>query len=63
MALLSSDQLQQIHLAFLEVLEKTGVDVGLPEAVDLLGEAGADVRDPTMWSRNWRACYHGRSET
>ena len=47
MTLLSSDQLQQIHLASLEVLERTGVDVGLPEAVDLLGEAGADVRDPT----------------
>jgi trimethylamine--corrinoid protein Co-methyltransferase len=45
--LLSSDQLQQLHLASLEVLERTGVDVGLPEAVDLLGEAGADVRDPT----------------
>ena len=47
MTFLSSDQLQQIHLASLEVLERTGVDVGLPEAVDLLGEAGADVRDPT----------------
>lgn len=47
MTFLSSDQLQQIHLASLEVLERTGVDVGLSEAVDLLGEAGADVRDPT----------------
>ena len=44
--LLSSDQLQQIHLASLEVLERTGVDVGHPEAVDLLGAAGAFVRDP-----------------
>jgi trimethylamine--corrinoid protein Co-methyltransferase len=44
--LLSTEQLQQIHLASLEVLERTGVDVGLPEAVNLLGEAGADVRDP-----------------
>jgi len=32
MKLLSSDQLQQIHLASLEVLERTGVNVGLPEA-------------------------------
>ncbi len=45
--LLSPDQLQKIHLASLEVLERTGVDVGLPEAVELLGEAGADVRDPS----------------
>jgi trimethylamine--corrinoid protein Co-methyltransferase len=45
--LLSSDQLRQIHLASLEVLERTGVDVRLPEAVDLLGNAGADVRDPS----------------
>jgi trimethylamine--corrinoid protein Co-methyltransferase len=45
--LLSSEQLQQIHLASLEVLERTGVDVQLPEAVDLLGAAGADVRDPS----------------
>ena len=43
--LLSSDQMQQIHLASLEVLERTGVDVQLPEAVDLLEKAGADVRD------------------
>ena len=47
MQLLSSDQMQQIHLASLEVLERTGVDVQLPEAVDLLGKAGADVRDPS----------------
>ncbi len=47
MTILSSDQLQQIHLASLEVLERTGVDVGLPEAVDLLDQAGADVRDPS----------------
>ena len=45
--LLSPEQLQQIHLASLEVLERTGVDVQLPEAVDLLSEAGADVRDPS----------------
>ena len=45
--LLTSDQLKQIHLASLEVLERTGVDVRLPEALDLLGAAGADVRDPT----------------
>ena len=45
MKLLSSEQLKQIHLASLEVLERTGVDVCLPEAVELLAAAGADVRD------------------
>ena len=47
MKLLSSDQLKQIHLASLEVLERTGVDVRLPEAVELLAAAGADVRNPS----------------
>ncbi len=46
--LLSSDQLKQIHLASLEVLERTGVDVRLPEAVELLAAAGADVRNPSQ---------------
>lgn len=41
--LLTSDQISEIHLASLEVLEKTGVDVLLPEAVNLLRKGGADV--------------------
>ena len=45
MKLLRHDQLKQIHLASLEVLERTGVDVRLDEAVELLAAAGADVRD------------------
>lgn len=40
---LSVDQRHEVHLASLEILERTGVDVLLPEAVDLLREAGADV--------------------
>ncbi len=44
--MLSSDQIRQIHMASLEILERTGVQVLLPEAVDLLEHAGADVRDP-----------------
>jgi len=43
--LLSSDQIYQIHLASLEILERTGVNVLLPEAVNLLRKAGADVTD------------------
>jgi len=45
--LLSSDQIYQIHLSSLRLLEKTGVNVLLPEAVDLLREAGAYVTDET----------------
>jgi trimethylamine--corrinoid protein Co-methyltransferase len=41
--LLTLDQISQIHSASLEVLEKTGVNVFLPEAVNLLREGGADV--------------------
>ncbi|NQT55921.1 MAG: trimethylamine methyltransferase family protein [Desulfobacteraceae bacterium] len=43
--LLSPDQIYQIHLSSLEVLERTGVEVLLPEAVDLLKQAGAYVTD------------------
>ena len=40
---LSQDQLERIHFASLEILERTGVRLHLPEAVDLLKKAGADV--------------------
>jgi len=43
--LMSEDQVRQIHEASLEVLERTGVRVLLPEALTLLEQAGADVRD------------------
>ena len=43
--LMSHDQIRQIHEASLEVLERTGVKVLLPEALELLAQAGADVRD------------------
>ena len=36
----SNNQLEEIHLATLEVLRRTGVKVTLPEAVDLLKKAG-----------------------
>ncbi|MBU0465737.1 MAG: trimethylamine methyltransferase family protein [Proteobacteria bacterium] len=39
--LLNQDQIKQIHLASLEILERTGVQVMLPEALDLLEKAGA----------------------
>jgi len=40
---LGDDQMQQIHLATLEVLERTGVKVTHPRALELLDGAGAHV--------------------
>jgi trimethylamine--corrinoid protein Co-methyltransferase len=42
---LTDDQVQQIHEASLEVLERTGVQVDEPEALALFEEAGADVQE------------------
>ncbi|MGQ9599104.1 MAG: trimethylamine methyltransferase family protein [Anaerolineae bacterium] len=41
--ILSDEQCQQIHLASLEILRRTGVRVMDPEAVRLLADAGAEV--------------------
>lgn len=41
--LFNEDQMQQIHFASLEILERTGVRVMLPQAIDLLDKAGAWV--------------------
>jgi len=41
--LLSTDQIDKIHRSSLDILERIGVNVFLPEAVDLLREGGADV--------------------
>ncbi len=46
--LLSQDQIKQIHSASLGILERTGVRVMLPEALDLLEKAGAWVLSETM---------------
>lgn len=40
---LSEDQLERMHFASLEILERTGVRLHLPEAVELLRKAGAEV--------------------
>ena len=42
---LSNDQLQELHFATLEILERTGVVLDLPEAVGMLKKAGAHVTD------------------
>lgn len=46
--LLSQDQIKQIHLASLDILERTGVRVMLQEALDLLEKAGAWVLSENM---------------
>jgi len=46
--LLSDDQLYRIHLASLEIVQRTGVRFFDREAVELLREAGADVTDQTL---------------
>ncbi|MGD9225845.1 MAG: trimethylamine methyltransferase family protein [Desulfobacterales bacterium] len=40
---LSTDQIEQIHLATLEVLERTGIRITHSKALELLDGAGADV--------------------
>lgn len=44
--ILSDDQLEELHLATLQILENTGVTFDCREALEILGEAGADVSDP-----------------
>jgi trimethylamine--corrinoid protein Co-methyltransferase len=41
----SNNQIQEIHFASLEILERTGVILKLPEAADMLKKAGAHVSD------------------
>jgi trimethylamine--corrinoid protein Co-methyltransferase len=41
--LLSPDQIRKLHRSSLEILDRTGVDYHLPEAVELLRRAGASV--------------------
>ena len=44
----SDDQIQEIHFASLEILERTGVRMHLQEAIDLLKIAGAHVSDGNL---------------
>jgi len=43
--ILSDWQLEELHLATLQILERTGVTFECQEAINILGEAGADVTD------------------
>ncbi len=51
MEVLSADELERIHLASLEILEEIGIAFLLPEALQILRDAGADVDDATQMVR------------
>ena len=44
--ILSYKQIEELHLATLQILERTGVAFECQEAIELLGDAGADVSNP-----------------
>jgi len=44
--ILSDNQLEELHLATLQILERTGVAFECQEAIEILGDAGADVSNP-----------------
>jgi len=44
--LMSDDQLENLHQATLQILERTGVIIECQEAIELLDGAGADVSNP-----------------
>jgi len=43
--LLSDKQIEELHFATLQILERTGVAFECQEAIDILGEAGLDISD------------------
>jgi trimethylamine--corrinoid protein Co-methyltransferase len=44
--ILSDKQIEELHFAALQILERTGVAFECQEAIHLLGDAGADVSNP-----------------
>jgi trimethylamine--corrinoid protein Co-methyltransferase len=50
---LNDDQIEQIHLATLEVLERTGVQITHPRALELLSDAGARVEGSRVHIPSW----------
>jgi trimethylamine--corrinoid protein Co-methyltransferase len=53
LSVLSQDQIEQIHLATLEVLERTGVQITHPTALELLQGAGARVDGDRVRIPGW----------
>lgn len=50
---ISDAQVEEIHYASLEVLERTGIIVQNREALNLLKDAGCRVRDDRVWIPAW----------
>ena len=44
--ILSDKQIEELHFATLQILERTGIAFEWQEAIDILGDAGADVSNP-----------------
>ena len=44
--ILSDKQMEELHIATLQILERTGVTFECQEAITILGDAGADVSSP-----------------
>jgi len=53
LSVLSDEQIQQIHLATLEVLERTGIQITHPGALELLHGAGARVEGNRVHIPGW----------
>ncbi len=53
LCVLNDDQVEQIHLATLEVLERTGVQITHPRALELLDGAGARVEGDRVRIPGW----------
>lgn len=53
LAVLSVEQIEQIHLATLEVLERTGVQIAHPRALEILHGAGARVEGNRVHIPAW----------
>jgi trimethylamine--corrinoid protein Co-methyltransferase len=53
LSVLSAEQIEQIHLATLEVLERTGVQITHPRALELLHGAGARVEGDRVHIPGW----------
>ena len=44
--ILSDSQIEELHFATLQILERTGVAFESQESLNILGEAGADISNP-----------------
>jgi trimethylamine--corrinoid protein Co-methyltransferase len=53
LAVLSEEQMEQMHLATLEVLERTGVEISHPRAVEILHGGGARVEGKRVRIPGW----------